>query len=147
MKAKDPNEIVAVKCEGAFTEWYSPFYREPFDDDDGFREYYEAYVMDEKPVLGAALGECEDDFITDDLQCHCDRMAATCDDWQAATEDYAATIKMCLADGKTRVWKFDGCEDVKITPYRRGELPPVNEDSLKIYGPYAGLMRERMEAI
>ena len=31
---KDKNEIVAVKCEGCFTEWYSPFYKEPYEDNE-----------------------------------------------------------------------------------------------------------------
>ena len=148
MKKKNQNQIVAVKCDGCFTEWYSPFYREPFDDDDGFREYYEEHIIDIKPVLGPALGDCEDDFITDDIQCHCERMTCGVDgNWQAATDSYAAAIKKCLKDGKVRVWKFEGCDDVTITPYRRCELPPVNEDSLKIYGPYAELMRQRIAEI
>ena len=32
MNSKNPYEIVAVKCEGCFTEWYSPNFKEPYED-------------------------------------------------------------------------------------------------------------------
>lgn len=148
MTTKDPNEIVAVKCEGCFTEWYSPNYREPYEDNTDFREYYEEEIIDEKPVLGPAIGDCEDDFITDDLQFHAERMCVDSSDWQTSTEDYRATVEMCLADGQPRVWSDTKSDQtVKITPYRRCDMPPVNEASLEIYGPYAALMRERIADI
>lgn len=145
---KDPNEIVAVKCEGGFTEWYSPFFKEPFEDNAEYRKYYEEHIIDIQPVIGPSLGEAEDDFLSNDLQCHCERMCVDSTDWDTSTEDYAATIKMCLADGKKRVWEdLHSDQKVTITPYSRKDMPKPNEEHLKVYGPYADLMRERVAAI
>lgn len=150
MTTKDPNEIVAVKCEGCFTEWYSPNYRDPYEDSPEYREYCEEMrLVEYKPsVLGPAIGDCEDDFITDDLQCHAERMCVDSSDWMTSAEDYKAAIGECLHDGQPRVWR-DTMSDqtVKITPYRRCDMPPVNEASLEIYGPYTALMRERIADI
>ena len=40
------NDVVAVKVEGVFTEWYSPKWREPYDDDADYRAYYEKHILD-----------------------------------------------------------------------------------------------------
>lgn len=148
MATKDPNEIVAVKCEGCFTEWYSPNYREPYEDDAEYRRYYEENLIDIQPVFGAAIGDDETAYVTDDLMCHAERMCVDSSDWMTSTEDYKAAIGECLHDGKTRVWK-DPCSNlsVTITPYRRSEMPPVNEEHIKFYGPFSDLMRERIAEI
>ena len=144
---KDNNKIVAVKCEGCFTEWYSPFYKEPYNDNEEYRDYYNEHIIDKMPVLGPSLGDSEDDNLIDDLQCHAERMCVDSADWQVSTEDYKATVEMCLADGKPRVWRYKDVPEVKITPYTRENLPPVNEKSLEVYGDFKELVRERVAAI
>ena len=37
--------------------------------------------------------------------------------------------------------------DIVITPYRRKDMPKVDEEHLKVYGKYADLMRARVAAI
>jgi hypothetical protein len=37
--------------------------------------------------------------------------------------------------------------DIHITPFRRKDMPKVDEEHLKVYGPYADLVRERVAAI
>ena len=148
MDKKNADEIVAVKCEGCFTEWYSPNFKEPYEDNGEYREYYDEKILEVQPVIGPSLGDSEDEFITDDLKCHAERMCVDSKDWQGSTEDYIATIKACLADGKTRTWEDPYSDQkVKITPYRRGDMPKPNENHLKVYGPFADLMRERVAAI
>ena len=148
MNSKNPDEIVAVKCEGCFTEWYSPNFKEPYDDNAEYRKYYEEHILEVKPVIGPSLGESDDEYITDDLQCHAERMCCDSSDWATSTEDYMDAIEACLADGKPRTWEDTKSDQkVKITPYKRSELPPVNEESLKVYGPYAELLRKRIAEI
>ena len=141
------NKAVAVKCEGCFTEWYSPNYKEPYEDNAEFREYYDEVILAKKPVIGPSLGDKENDYLTGDLHYHAERMCVDADDWGKATEDYMDTIEKCLADGKARVWTHKGVVDVKITPYTRANLPTVHEKSLEVYGKYKELVRERVAAI
>lgn len=140
-------KCVAVRLEGPFTEWYSPNWREPYEDDADYRDYYEKHILDEKPVIGPSLGDADTEYISNDLQCLAERLCVDAEDWDDATEDLIATAEMCLWDGKERLWEYEGCEPVKVMPYRKSELPPINEESLKVYGKYAGLIRERYEGI
>lgn len=146
----NPNDIVAVKLEGCFTEWYSPKYKEPFEDNEEYREYYENEIMDEQPVIGPVLGGEDGHFLSDDLECVAERLC--CDDWdnwQRNTNELCDTIEKCLADGKTRTWKdVDGkVADVKITPFTKAAMPPLTDDALKVFGKFGYLIRERYEAI
>lgn len=143
------DKMVAVKCEGSFTEWYSPNYKEPYEDNVDYRNYYHEHIINELPVIGPSLGDAEDENLTDDLQCHSERMCSDAKDWKAATEAYKAMVEKCLADGKPRTFKYDGVGgiEVKITPYTKANLPPVNEKSLEVYGPFAELFRARVAAI
>ncbi len=145
----NPNDIVAVKLEGCFTEWYSPRYKEPFDDNADYSKYYVEHIMDKQPVIGPVLGGVDGEFLSNDIQCVAERLCCDAHDWDKATEDLKATIEMCLADGKPRTWKdTDGVvADVKITPVKKAELPPLTEDALKVFGDYGWLIRERYEAI
>ena len=147
MKAKKAKEFVAVKLEGPFTEWYSPYFKEPFNDNDEYREYYEENIIDHKPVIGPALGDDDGAYICDDLQCTAERYMCGSNDWDHDTDELMKTIRLALESGATYTYISDIGEKVTITPYRKSELPPVNEESLKVYGPYAELMRERVAAI
>ncbi|MBO6031711.1 MAG: hypothetical protein J6Q22_09580 [Prevotella sp.] len=144
----NPNDIVAVKLEGCFTEWYSPTYKDPYEDNADYRKYYDQHILDKQPVIGPAVSG-EDDYISGDLQCVAERLCCDACDWDKTTEDLMDTVEMCLADGKPRTWKdTEGfVTDVKITPFKKCEMPPLTEDALKVFGDYGWLIRERYEAI
>lgn len=146
---KDNDKPVAVKLEGCFTEWYSPNYKEPFEDNEEYRKYYEEHIIDKQPVIGPVLGGVDGQFLSDDLQCVAERLCCDAHNWDKATGDLIATVEMCLADGKPRTWKdVDGVvQDVKITPVTKAELPPLTDDALKVFGDFGWLIRERYNAI
>lgn len=142
-----PNDIVAVKLEGCFTEWYSPNYKEPFEDNADYREYFEENLIDKQPVVGPVLGGEDGAFLTDDLQCVAERLCCSAKDWYTATEDLMSAIEMCLADGKIRTWENDEVGHIKITPFTKAQMPPLTDDALKVFGKFGYLIRERYEAI
>lgn len=146
---KDPNEIVAVKCEGCFTEWYSPFYKDPYEDNAEYREFYDTKMLDYEPVIGPSLGN--DEWLSGDLGCLSDRLTVDAENWDAAKKAMEDAVELALKTGETQVVDFRYTEpkvaDIKITPYRRKDLPKVDEEHLKTYGKYADLMRERVAAI
>ena len=146
---KNPNEIVAVKCEGPFTEWYSPFYKEPYNDNDEYRAYYEEHIIDIQPVIGPSLSATDDEEnINDDLDCLSDRMmCAAAGDWQEAKNRFEQAVKEAMQTGRVVKFTDEDCGDFVITPYRRKDMPKVNEEHLKVYGPYADLIRNRVEEI
>lgn len=143
------DKAVAVKCEGCFTEWYSPNYKEPYNDNAEYRDYCDLMILDKQPVSGPAFGDSELETLTDDLDCLTDRL---CVDvglgaWADAKAKLADAILHSLADGKLRTFAYKGMDDVRITPYTKAELPPVNEKSLEVYGEYKELVRARVAAI
>ena len=146
---ENKDKPVAVKLEGCFTEWYSPNYKEPFEDNEEYRKYYEEHIIDKQPVIGPVLGGEDGEFLSDDLQCVAERLCCDAHNWDKATNDLIATVEMCLADGKPRTWKdIDGVvDDVKITPVTKAELPPLTDDALKVFGDFGWLIRERYNAI
>ena len=143
----NPNDIVAVKLEGCFTEWYSPNYKEPFEDNADYRKYYEEHIMDKQPVIGPVLGGEDGEFLSDDLQCVAERLCCDAKDWEGASNSLRADIAATLVDGKPRTWNHPEVGEVKITPYKKAELPPLTDDALKVFGDYGWLIRERYEAI
>ena len=147
MKKNQKSKVVAVRCEGCFTEWYSPNFKDPYEDNAEYREYYNNHVLPFQPVIGPSLGDANDEYLTSDLQCHAERMCCDAEDWDKATNAYADAIEQCIADGKPRTFKFEGLHDVKITPYTKENLPPVNEDSLGEYAEFKELIRERVAAL
>lgn len=149
---KDPNQIVAVKCEGPFTEWYSPFFKEPYKDNEEYRKYYDEHIIDIQPVIGPSLNDKDDEeCLNDDLDCLSDRMMSSAKDWKHAKKVFEDAVKEAIATGNKQVLDFrytdPNVEDVVITPYRRCEMPKPNENHLKVYGPYADLMRQRVAEI
>lgn len=147
MSARNPNEIVAVKCEGCFTEWYSPYFKEPYVDNAEYRRYYEGHIIDVQPVIGPSLGETDEEFISDDLQCLAERICCDSKNWQKAVDEFKAEVENALEYGTAYEAEIADCGVIKITPYRRCEMPKPNEEHLKVYGPYADLMRERVANI
>ena len=145
---KDPNQIVAVKCEGSFTEWYSPFFKEPYNDNEEYRDYYNDKIINIQPVIGPSLGETEEEFLSDDLDCLSDRMMVDCgDEWDVAKNAFENAVEEALTCGKEVVLDEKEYGRIVITPYRRCEMPKPNEEHLKVYGPYADLMRQRVAEI
>ena len=145
---KDPNEIVAVKCEGPFTEWYSPFYKEPYNDNASYRKYYEEHIMDIQPVIGPSLNDADDqECLNDDLDCLSDRMMCDAKNWSAAKLWFEQNVRQALEFGTKYTVEHPECGKFVFTPYRRCEMPKPNENHLKVYGKYADLMRKRVAAI
>ena len=142
-----PNDIVAVKLEGCFTEWYSPTYKEPFEDHDEFRKFYEENLIDKQPVVGPVLEGIDGHWIGGDLMWLADRMCCGARDWQGACNSLRADVAACLVDGKPRTWKHPEVGEVKITPFKKCEMPPLTDDALKVFGKFGYLIRERYEAI
>lgn len=146
---KDPNEIVAVKCEGCFTEWYSPFFKDPYEDNAEYRKFYDEKVLSFQPVIGPSLGN--DEWLCGDLDFLSDRLTVGADNWDKAKDAFEKAVEVAMQNGEVQVVDFHYTEpnvaDIKITPYRRKDMPKPNEEHLKVYGPYANLMRERVAAI
>ena len=147
MKSRNEREFVAVKVEGPFTEWYAPTFKNPYDDNMEYRQYYESVVWETKPVYGPSLGDSEDDFISSDLDSLAERLAVDAEDWESDKKEIKKMIRIALENGVTYDCETVQGTKIKITPYRKCELPPVNEKSLEIEGPFADLMRERVAAI
>lgn len=148
---KDPKEIVAVKCEGGFTEWYSPFFKEPYNDNQEYRDYYNEHIIAVQPVIGPSLNDGDDDeCINDDLQFLAERMCSDAKDWAGAIDEFKRAVNSVLRNGfvcSLDLTRYGMTDTIKITPYKREEMPKPNENHLKVYGPYADLMRERVAAI
>lgn len=145
----DKGKYVAVKCEGCFTEWYAPNYKDPYDDNAEYRQYYDEVLINDVPVIGPSLGDSETAYVSSCLQCLVERLSVSVGlgTWDEASGRLADMIVDSLADGKPRVFKFEGMHDVKITPYTKAELPPVNEKSLDVYKDFKELVRARVAAI
>lgn len=148
---KDPNEIVAVKCEGCFTEWYSPFFKDPYEDNAEYRNYYEENILKVQPIIGPSLGNSDNEFISGDLGCLSDRLTVGADNWDKAKDAFEEAVEVAMQSGEVQVVDFHYTEpnvaDIKITPFRRKDMPKPNEEHLKVYGEYADLVRERVAAI
>ena len=152
MDTKAENRTVAVKVEGRFTEYYSPFFTDPYEDNGEYREHYENNILPIQPVLGPSLGDSDNHFLTGDLNCLAERLACDCEGrentavWGDYTGKIADAIEAVLKSGEAATHTFGGLK-IAITPFKRGELPPINEEHLKVYGKYANLIRERVAAI
>lgn len=143
-----PYKVLAVRIQGDFTEWYSPFFKDPYNDDPKYRKYHDEVISNDIPVIGPSLGEGEnDENITADLACLAERLCVDAEDWDEECEDFTEAVLGVFdtAEETTHVT----CDNKKIiiTPYFKHNFPKVNEESLKVYREYAGLLRERVENI
>lgn len=149
-KKNKPTAIIAVKVVGPFTEWFLPTYREPYDDNEEYQEYFNEHIIDKIPVLGPSFGDCADDMSSSDLDCLADRMvdASDTDNWSEARRQFINEMKVSLKSEGVLSRKVTICgEEFTFYPFTRETLPPVNEESLKVYGKMADLVRERAEEI
>lgn len=148
----EKSDIVAVRVAGRFAEFYSPFYKEPYEDNEGYREYYNKNILPVQPVIGPCLGDGNQEYLSNDLICLAERLACDCEG-SDTTEGWVDN-RDTIMDAVDKVFRSGepytvvvGNREFIITPYRRKELPPINEDHLKVYGKYADLIRERVAAI
>lgn len=144
---KNTNKAKAVKVEGCFTEWYAPTFKDPYEDCEEYREFYDNEILPIEPVIGPAV-DGEDECLSGDLGCLSDRI--TCDaydfgKWEEAKTSFADAVEKSLATGEVIIFKFKGLDDIKITPYK--ELPKIPEKAFKVYGKFAKLVKERVAAI
>ena len=139
------SRCVAVKCEGCFTEWYSPHFKDPYESNARVRAYCDKRNAD--PVVGPSLGDSVTDYLCGDLHYLGERLCWGAANWDAAVKGFKAVVRMCIADGKTRTYAVNGIKDIKITPFTKEKLPPLNEKSLEYYGKYKELVKARVAAI
>ena len=147
MSKADTNKAKAVKVEGCFTEWYAPTFKDPYEDDADYQEYYDELILNSQPVIGPVV-DGESNFLSGDLGCLSDRI--TCDaydfgKWEEAKASFEDAVEKALATGEVVVCKFEGLDDITITPYR--ELPPIPDKSYEVYGKFADLVKARVAAI
>ena len=141
---KNTNKAKAVKVEGCFTEWYAPTFKDPYEDNEEYAEFYDQKILDIQPVIGPAV-DGKDEYLTGDLGCLSDRITCDADDWDKAKDGFEIAVNKALATGKVQTFKYAGIEDIKITPYK--ELPKIPEKAYKVYGKFAKLVKERVAAI
>ena len=146
------NKIVAVRVKGKFAEFFSPFYKEPYEDNAEFREYYNEKILPIQPVVGPCLGDGDDEYLVNDLLCLAERLACDCEGsdsiegWVENRDTIMDYVDKVFKEGNA-ISTVVGNLQLIITPLRRGELQPINEEHLKVYGKYADLVRERVAAI
>ena len=154
---KKEKKYIAVKVEGPFNEWYAPDFRNPYDTNAAYNEWYEANFDKENlppSVFGGCFGD-DEAYVSSDIECLCDRLTDLADedddgnlmDGYLSWDSLYTDIKDALNSGTTFTYTAKDGRTLKITPYLKDEMPPINEDSLKCYREYASLVRERMEEI
>ena len=147
IKKNEGAEVKAVKVEGCFTEWYAPTFKDPYEDNAEYAEFYDEKILNWQPVIGPAV-DGKDEYLSGDLGCLADRI--TCDaydigKWEEAKNGFADAVEKALATGEPQTFKFEGLDDIKITPY--AEVPVIPDNAYEVYGKFAGLVKERVAAI
>jgi hypothetical protein len=135
----------AVKVEGAFTEWYAPTFRNPYEDNADFRAYHRRTILGNPPVVGPAV-DGYSEFLSGDLECLAD-LICDCElaDWAKAKRGFKKTVRHALATGEVCVFKRRGMTPIKITPY--AELPKIPKRAYRVYGDFAELVEQRVKEI
>ena len=136
--------VKIVRVEGCFTEWYSPFFKDPYEDDPEYAEFYDKRVLDMYPVIGPDVNG-KGEFLVGDLGCLADRLTCGAKDWDKARKGVIKAVKLAIKSGKPQVFRFPGMTLVRITPYRR--VPKIPDKSYMVYGKYAWLIKERVAMI
>ena len=146
---KDENQIVAVRCKGMFTEWYSPFFRDPFADDHEFREWYsEIFVHSKYDFSGPSLNKDDDgEVLTNDDSFLSERLTACEEDWAESKNRVVDAIKEALSDGVEKYVTLASGDMITITPYKRRDMPKPPLELYAKYEKFASLMKERVEDI
>ena len=137
-------EVKIVRLVGCFTEWYSPYFKDPYEDNEDYAEFYDRRLLIMQPVIGPDVNG-KDEYLTGDLGCLADRLTCDADDWDKARDGCMKAVKRALKSGKPQTFKFDGVTPIKITPYKR--VPKIPEKSYEVYGRFASLVKERVAQI
>lgn len=144
MKENQKSKVVAVKVEGCFTEWYAPTFKDPYEDNEEYREFYDERILDFQPVIGPVVaGDTE--YLSGDLGCLSDRITCGAWNWAEAKDGFEDAVMKALATGEVQTFKYDGIDDIKITPYKK--MPTIPEKSYEVYGKFASLIKERVAAL
>ena len=141
---KNTNKAKAVKVEGCFTEWYAPTFKDPYEDNEEYRKFYDKMMLDMQPVIGPAV-DGDDEYLSGDLGCLSDRITCGAADWDKARKGLVKAIQKALATGEVQTFKSAFVDYVKITPYK--ELPKIPERAYNVFGKFAKLVKERVAAI
>lgn len=136
--------VKIVRVVGCFTEWYSPYYKDPYEDDPKYAEFYDKKMLDMQPVIGPDVNGKEE-FLTGDLGCLADRLTCDAEEWGKARNGCMKAVRLAIKSGKPQTFKFDGVTPIKITPYKR--VPKIPEKSYEVYGKFASLVKERVSQI
>lgn len=142
--SKVVSNVKIVKVEGCFTEWYSPFFKDPYDDDPEYAEFYDKRVLDMYPVIGPDVNG-KGEFLSGDLEFLADRLTCGAKDWDKARKGVMKAVKLAIKSGKPQVFRSPKVTPVRITPYRR--VPKIPDKSYRVYGKYAGLIKERVARV
>ena len=137
-------KVKIVRIAGCFTEWYSPYYKDPYEDNADYAEFYDKKMLAMQPVIGPDVNGKEE-FLTGDLGCLADRLTCDADDWDKARDGCMKAVERALKSGKPQTFRFDGVTPIRVTPYKR--VPRIPDKSYKVYGKYAGLIKERVAMI
>ena len=140
-------KVKIVRLVGCFTEWYSPYFKDPYEDNEDYAEFYDQKLLDMQPVIGPDVNG-KGEYLTGDLGCLADRL--TCDahpggSWGKARNGCMKAVRLAIESGKPQTFKFEGVTPIRITPYKR--VPKIPEKSYAIYGRFASLVRERVSQI
>lgn len=146
---KDENQIVAVRCKGLFTEWYSPFFRDPFNDDKEYQKWYEENFIDSPHILlGPSLNEKDKGEVLTDADVFLAERLTVCEKhWAVSTKSVVYAMKEALKDGEEKYVNLASGNTITITPYKRKDMPKPPLDLYAKYEEFASLMKERVESI
>lgn len=137
-------DVKIVRVSGCFTEWYSPYYKDPYEDDSDYAEFYDKKMLYMQPVIGPDVNGNEE-FLTGDLVCLADRLTCEAGDWDKARKGLIKSVKLAIKSGRPQTFRFDGVTPIMITPYKR--VPKIPEKSYEVYGKFASLVKERVSQI
>lgn len=137
-------KVKIVRLVGCFTEWYAPTFKDPYEDNEDYAEFYDRRLLIMQPVIGPDVNG-KDEYLTGDLGCLADRLTCDADDWDKARDGCMKAVKRALKSGKPQTFKFDGVTPIRITPYKR--VPKIPEKSYEVYGKFASLVKERVAQI
>ena len=138
-----------VKVEGDFTEWYSPFFKDPYGDRTDYREYYDENILPIQPVIGPIVAGISE-YLTGDLDCLADRITVNAvdlsdlSDWDRVRDGFCDAVEDALVTGEPLTFTFKGL-NISITPFEK--MPTVPEESYRVFGRFASLVKERVAAV
>ena len=135
----------ALKVKGLFTEWIAPEMKDIYSESAEYRDWYEKSGMIAKlPAALVPFGECEDEYITTDVDCLADRLAMSNEPaiWADEHELIRKALWTALNEGK-RIEVMG----LVIEPYTAEELPVTPLERFADYGPWADKLRAAVDEL